>query len=64
MTWAEILVEKQAIIDNEFMSQIIAIVLLVFFLIMFSASVCSKGQLTSECLFDFLNFPKKTNGKI
>jgi hypothetical protein len=42
MTWAEILVEKQAIIDNEFMSQIIAIVLLVFFLIMFSASVCSK----------------------
>ena len=41
MTWAEILVEKQAINDNEFVSQIITIVLLVFILILGSAILFS-----------------------
>ena len=41
MTWAEIQVEKQAINDNEFISQIIAIVLLGFFLILSAGIVCS-----------------------
>jgi len=41
MTWAEIQVEKQAINDNEFISQIIAIVLLGFFMILSAAIVCS-----------------------
>ena len=41
MTWAEILVEKQAIDHNEFVSQIITIVLLVFILILGSAILFS-----------------------
>merc|ERR550534_3247493 len=51
MTWAEILVEKQAINDNEFVSEVITIVLIVFILILGSAIVFSVAY----C-------PKRRNG--